>query len=173
MDPTATRVVEALQALDAEFETLPIDPDLADTAAFCERYGYRLDESANAILVASRKPEGVHAVCVALATTRLDVNHAVRRLLGVQRLSFAPADLTRQVTGMEIGGVTPFGLPDGLRVLVDAAVMGLSRCIVGGGSRAMKVSLDPEAFRRLPGAEVVEGLAVRPDPIPGDLPSSP
>lgn len=173
MDPTATRVVEALQALDAEFETLTIDPDLADTAAFCEHYGYRLDESANAILVASRKPEGVHAVCVALATTRLDVNHAVRRMLGVQRLSFAPADLTRQVTGMEIGGVTPFGLPDGLRVLVDAAVMDLSRCIVGGGSRAMKVSLDPEAFRRLPGAEVVEDLAVRPDPTPGDLPSSP
>lgn len=172
MDPTATRVVEALQALDARFETLPIDPDLADTAAFCEHYGYRLDESANAILVASKKPEGVHAVCIALATTRVDVNHTVRHLLGVQRLSFAPADLTRQVTGMEIGGVTPFALPDGLRVLVDAAVMDLPRCIVGGGSRAMKVSLDPEVFRRLPGAEVVEGLAVRPDSPPGDLASS-
>lgn len=152
-------VIDALHALDARFEELDIDPDFADTASFCERYGFTLAESANAILVASKKPEGEYALCLALATTRLDVNHTVRELMGVRKLSFAPADLTREVTGMEIGGVTPFGIPDGVRVLVDAAIAPLPRCIVGGGSRAMKILVDPEVFTRMPGVTVVEGLA--------------
>ena len=82
-------------------------------------------------------------MCLAMATTRLDVNHTVRDLMDVRKLSFAPPDLTREVTGMEIGGVTPFGLPDGLPVLVDAAITRLKRCIVGGGSRSMKARSTP------------------------------
>lgn len=155
----AARVLAHLDSLGADYETIDIDPDLADTAAFCDAYGYTLEESANAILVASRRPEGHHAVCVVLATTRLDVNHRVRGLLGVQKVSFADAETTQRLTGMEIGGVTPFGLPAGLRILVDTAVMATGRCIVGGGSRAIKVRLDPEVFRRLPGVEIVAGLA--------------
>lgn len=153
-------VISALEAAGADFEAFDIDPAFADTAAFCARYGFGLEESANAILVASRKPEGVYALCLALATTRLDVNHTVRDLMGVRKLSFAPPELTREVTGMEIGGVTPFATPADLPVFVDAAVTRLDRCIVGGGSRAMKVRLDPEVFGRLGTVTVVEGLAV-------------
>jgi prolyl-tRNA editing enzyme YbaK/EbsC (Cys-tRNA(Pro) deacylase) len=152
-------VVAALEGLGADFEAFDIDPDFADTAAFCAQYGFTLEESANAILVASKQPPGVHSLCLALATTRLDVNHVVRDLMGVRKLSFAPADLTRDVTGMDIGGVTPFGAPTGVAIYVDAAVTRLSRCIVGGGSRSMKVKVDPEVFRRMPGVQVVEGLA--------------
>lgn len=155
-------VVSALEATGATFEAFDIDPEFADTAAFCARYGFGLEESANAILVASRKPDGRYALCLALATTRLDVNHKVRELMGVRKLSFAPAELTREVTGMEIGGVTPFGIPAGLPVYVDAAVLRLDRCIVGGGSRAMKVRLDPEVFQRMAGVTVVAGLASEP-----------
>jgi prolyl-tRNA editing enzyme YbaK/EbsC (Cys-tRNA(Pro) deacylase) len=160
-DPIERRVVEHLDLLSADYETLRIEPSLADTATFCEHYGYSLEESANAILIASKKPEGVNALCLALATTRLDVNHTVRDLLGVRKLSFAPAGLTVEVTGMEIGGVTPFGVGEDLPVYVDAAVVGLQRCIVGGGSRGMKVIVDPEVFHRMPSVRVVEGLAQR------------
>lgn len=152
-------VVAALEALQAAYEAFDIDPALADTAAFCAHYGFGLEESANAILVAARPPEVSNALCLALAATRLDVNHRVRRMLGVRKLSFASPELTREVTGMEIGGVTPFGVPQGLPVLVDAAITRLGRCIVGGGSRAMKVAVDPEVFHRMPGVLVVEGLA--------------
>lgn len=152
-------VVDALEQLDASFSLMDIDPSLADTAAFCDHYGVALEESANAILVASRKPEGVMAVCLALATTRLDVNHKVRHLLEVRKLSFASAELTSEVTGMEIGGVTPFGLPSDLPVYVDARIVSLPMCVVGGGSRAMKVKVDPEVFWRMPTVSVVEGLA--------------
>jgi prolyl-tRNA editing enzyme YbaK/EbsC (Cys-tRNA(Pro) deacylase) len=156
----SARVLAHLDALGADYEVIEIDPDLADTAAFCEHYGYGLDVSANAILVASRRPEGHHAVCVLLATNRLDVNHRVRSLLDVRKLSFADPDTTREVTGMEIGGVTPFGLPEGVPVLVDSRVVDLPRCIVGGGSRSIKIELDPVVFRRLDGATIVDHLAL-------------
>jgi prolyl-tRNA editing enzyme YbaK/EbsC (Cys-tRNA(Pro) deacylase) len=156
------RVLAHLDSLGADYEVIDIDPDLADTAAFCAAYGFTLDESANAILVASRRPEGHHAVCVVLATTRLDVNHRVRTLLRVQKVSFADAETTRQLTGMEIGGVTPFGLPNGVRVMVDSGVVATARCIVGGGSRSIKIRLDPEVFGRMEGVEIVDALARHP-----------
>lgn len=155
----ATRVIAHLDRLEAEYTVIEIDPDLADTASFCEHYGYSLEESANAIVVASRRPLGHHAVCLALATTRLDVNHRVRSLVGVRKLSFADAGTTRELTGMEIGGVTPFGLPSGLSILVDRRVVDLDRCIVGGGSRSIKISVDPEVLTRMPDVSVEDDLA--------------
>ena len=119
-----------------------------------------LEESANAILVASKKPEGNHVVCVALAHTRLDVNGAVRRKLGVRKLSFAAAEVTRELTGQEIGGVTIFGLPDGLGVWLDARVLEHDSVIVGAGSRSAKIRLDPRQLVGLDRYEFVDDLAV-------------
>ena len=116
---TEARVRAALDALGADYEVLPCDPELADTHAFCAHYGISLEDSANAILVASKKEPRVFSVNLVLATTRLDVNHAVRRLMGVKRLSFATAEQTMEITGMMIGGVTPFGLPNDLPIYVD------------------------------------------------------
>ena len=101
--PVHPEVLADMARLGIEFEAMDIDPDLADTVDFCEAYGVPLDKSANAILVASRQPPGHNAVCVLLATTRLDVNGTVRRRLGVRKVSFAPADATRELTGQEIG----------------------------------------------------------------------
>jgi prolyl-tRNA editing enzyme YbaK/EbsC (Cys-tRNA(Pro) deacylase) len=159
------RVVGHLESLGADFRAFPIDPSFADTAVFCERYGYTLDQSANAILVASKRPPGEFCMCLALATTRLDVNRRVKGLMGVGRLSFATAEQTIEVTGMEIGGVTPFGLDDPPQIYVDSAIVDLGRAVVGGGSRAMKVEIDPEVFTRMEGVAVIEGLAT-PYPAP-------
>jgi prolyl-tRNA editing enzyme YbaK/EbsC (Cys-tRNA(Pro) deacylase) len=60
---------------------------------------------------------------------------------------------------MVMGGVTPFGLPDDIPVFVDAAVMAHPWVIVGGGSRSMKVKVDPEVFARMPNVRVVDSLA--------------
>ncbi len=128
---SAAQVIADLEARGLAFEVMECDPELADTARFCEAYGIPLENSANAILVASRKPEGHNAVCVVLATTRLDVNGTVRQKLGVRKVSFASADLTRELTGQEIGGVTIFGLPDGLPVWIDSRVLDRDWVIVG------------------------------------------
>lgn len=152
-------VVEAMDRLGLDYEVMDCDPTLADTAAFCEAYGVPLEKSANAILVASRKPEGHNAVCVVLAHTRLDVNGTVRRRLGVRKVSFASADLTRELTGQEIGGVTIFALPADLPVWLDSRVMDCDWVIVGAGSRSAKIKLDPGQLAGIDGYEVVEDLA--------------
>ncbi|MDG2027578.1 MAG: YbaK/EbsC family protein [Acidimicrobiales bacterium] len=151
-------VLDALAGLDHEI--VPCDPELADTAAFCEAYGYKAEDSANAILVVGKSDDRPIACCVVLATTRLDVNGVVRKRLGTRKASFAGGDETVERSGgMEIGGVTPFGLPTDIPILIDAAVMDRDRLIVGGGSRDRKVLFPPRTLAALAGAEVVEGLA--------------
>lgn len=158
-------VVEDLNRRGIPFEEMACDPALADTAQFCEAYGVPLDQSANAILVASRKPEGHNAVCLVLATTRLDVNGLVRKRLGVRKVSFAPADLTKELTGQEIGGVTVFGIPEDLPIWVDSHVLDHDWVIVGAGSRTAKIKLNPAVFATDPRFHIVENLA---GPIPVD-----
>ena len=153
------RVAQALEGLGAPWELLRIDPEFADTAAFCEKYGVALDHSGNTIIVASKKEPKKYCACLVLATTRLDVNHVVRRLLEVPRVSFATAEETRELTGMVIGGVTLLALPPDLPLYVDDRVMALDYVILGGGSRSSKIKLVPDALRKLPGFTVVTGLA--------------
>ena len=155
----AQRVAAALDALGAPYEVLPIDPAFADTAQFCAKYGVPLDHSANTIVVASKKEPKQYAACVVLATTRLDVNHAVKNLMAVSRLSFASAEETKAVTGMLIGGVTVFALPPELPVYVDDRLLALDWLILGGGSRSSKIKTSPAVLARLPNARVVAGLA--------------
>jgi prolyl-tRNA editing enzyme YbaK/EbsC (Cys-tRNA(Pro) deacylase) len=111
------------------------------------------------VVVGKAEPRA-YVACVVLATTRLDVNGAVRRRLGVRKASFASAEETRERTGMMIGGVTPLALPDGMPVWVDERVMGRESVVLGGGSRSLKVRVSPELFRRMPNAEIVPDLAV-------------
>ena len=152
-------VLAALDATGVAYDVVPCDPALADTAAFCEHYGFAPEDSANTIVVASKKEPKRYVACVVLATTRLDVNGAVKRKLAAGKVSFASAEETAALTGMEIGGVTALALPAELPLWVDAAVMDRPRIILGGGSRSMKVHVAPSALTALPSCEVVEGLA--------------
>ncbi len=151
-------VRERLAGIGVDYEIVPCDESLADTAAFCAAYGYAPEDSANTIIVAGKSDPPRYAACVLLASTRLDVNRAVRAKLATKKASFASAEETKALTGMAIGGVTPIGLPDGLPLYLDAAVLGRERIVLGGGSRACKVVAPPQVLTAL-GAEVVEGLA--------------
>lgn len=154
-------VADVLDALGVSYELLECDPDFADTAAFCEKYGYAPEISANTILVASKSGEPrLFVACIVTADRRLDVNGTVRRLMGVRKASFASADDTVVLTGMMIGGVTPFGLPDGVAIYIDDAVFDHPEVIVGGGDRSSKVKLPPDGLLKLPGAQRVEGLSL-------------
>ena len=153
------RVLGALVATGIPFEQVACDPDLADTASFCETYGFPPEQSANAIVVASKKEPFTYCCCVVLATDRLDVNKAVRKKMGVSKVSFAPQELAAELTGMLIGGVTPVDLPETVPVYVDAKVMQHPWVIIGGGSRSMKVKVSPEVFTKLANTEVVAGLS--------------
>jgi prolyl-tRNA editing enzyme YbaK/EbsC (Cys-tRNA(Pro) deacylase) len=163
-DLLAPAVAAALTALDRKLPAdavgvAEIDPELADTAAFCDRYDAALGESANCVVVAGRRDgETRFAACVVLATTRADVNGVVRRQLDVRKASFAPVDVAVEQTAMEYGGITPIGVPAPWPVLVDAAVAASPRVIIGSGVRRSKLTLPGGALGRLPGAVILEGL---------------
>ena len=159
MTDTLPEIRQFLDNSGYPFEVWDCDPDLADTTIFCEHYGVSPENSANTILVKSKTGEAKFAVCVLLAIHRLDVNHTVRRKLGARKVSFASAGDTRETTGMEIGGVTPLGLPDGLPVWIDESVMQREYIILGGGNRTSKLKLPPVILTLVSGVEVVPGLA--------------
>lgn len=154
-----TKVRAVLATLDVAHEIVPCDPALADTAAFCDAYGYAMEDSANTIVVVGKTDPPRYVACVVLATTRLDVNRVVRRRLEVKKASFADAAATEELTGMTVGGVTPFALPPEMPLWVDSRVMDRDRIVLGGGSRSCKVVGPPALLLALPNAEIVEGLA--------------
>ena len=134
----------------------PIDPDLADTAAFCAAYGVPLSASANCVVVTGRRDgEQRWAAALVLATTRADVNGAIRRRVDVRKISFASMDDAVSMTGMEYGGITPIGLPSTWPVLVDNAVLAAGPVVIGSGIRGSKLIIGPAELAALPTAEVL------------------
>jgi prolyl-tRNA editing enzyme YbaK/EbsC (Cys-tRNA(Pro) deacylase) len=152
LDPAGAALDALLARLGAPYELLACDPALADTAAFCAAYGYSPGDSANTIMVVGKSDPPRYAACVVLATTRLDVNHAVRARIGVKRTSFASFD------------EAVFGLPAGLPIWVDRRVLDRPEIILGGGSRSWKVKAPPAILLELPGVEIVDDLAFEPPP---------
>ena len=153
-------VSSQLNALGVEHEMFEIDPDFADTAAFCEKYGYPPENSGNTIVVASKRGQKKHCACIVLATDRLDVNKRVKGLMGVSRASFAGADETMDLTGMMIGGVTPFALPDDLPIYADQRLLDVEYLIFGSGSRSSKLKLAPGDLSKIPNLTFISGLSM-------------
>jgi prolyl-tRNA editing enzyme YbaK/EbsC (Cys-tRNA(Pro) deacylase) len=155
-EPVA-RLLGTLPDLTADIRVAEIDPGLADTAAFCERYQVPLGVSANCVIVAAKRGGEVsYAACNVLATMRADVNSAIRRHLGARKATFAPMDSATSLTGMEYGGITPVGVPAGWPILVDSAVAAEPYVVIGAGVRAAKLLLPGKTMAALPGAEVID-----------------
>ena len=158
-DPVAAALKD-LGPRAEEIGVAEIDPDLADTAAFCEAYGSPLAFAANCVVVAGKRAgETRYAACVVLATTRADVNGVVKRRLDVRKASFAPMDDAVALTGMAYGGIAPIGLPDGWPHWIAPGVAAADAVVIGSGTRDGKLAVPGALLASLPGAEVVEDLA--------------
>jgi Cys-tRNA(Pro)/Cys-tRNA(Cys) deacylase len=73
---------------------------------------------------------------------------ALRKYLGVSRVTMATQEELHTATGYEIGAVSPFGLPKPMRVLVDESVFIPNEVSIGSGSRGTTVILLTEELRR-------------------------
>jgi prolyl-tRNA editing enzyme YbaK/EbsC (Cys-tRNA(Pro) deacylase) len=158
----APPVLAALQGWEhaSEVAVVEIDPAVADTAAMSEAYDLGMDTGANCVVVGgSRAGDERVAACLVRADTRADVNTVVRKTLDVRKCSFLPMDRAVQESGMEYGGITPVGLPDGWRLLVDSRVLDIEVAVIGSGVRRSKLLLPGRLAGLLPGAEVIDGLA--------------
>ena len=162
--PIAGRVLDVLDVLGVDYEVVQCDPDFADTAAFCERYGYPIENCGNTIVVASKREPVRYAACIVAGSSRLDVNKTVRKLMGVPRASFASADQTMALTGMMIGGVTPFALPADVPIYADKNLMALEYVVLGSGTRSSKIRVAPDVIGMLANAQTVAGLSKEPTP---------
>ena len=159
MEPLTQIVRRSADASGFTYQWLACDPRLSDTAMFCEHYGYALEDAANTIVMKARAGDYPYVACVVLGHCRIDANQVLRKRLNARKVSFASASETRDITGMELGGVTAFGLPAQLPLMVDAAVMARERIILGAGERAAKIVIAPDALLTMPQVEVVDGLA--------------
>lgn len=134
-----------------------IDPNLADTGAFCKQYDIGLDISANCVIVETKRGEVIrYAACIILATTRVDVNGVIRRELGARKASFAPSDAATSLTRMEYGGITPIGLPGDWPIFIDSQVARQEQLIIGSGIRGSKILITSERLQGLNNAHVLD-----------------
>jgi prolyl-tRNA editing enzyme YbaK/EbsC (Cys-tRNA(Pro) deacylase) len=140
---------------------VPIDPEFSETSATVEVYGVPWESGANCVVVMGKR-EGQErtAACVVRGDTRADVNNRVKRILDVRKCSFLDHDRAVSESGMEYGGITPIGVPEEWRLLVDARVPEIETVLIGSGIRGSKLILPGRLLAQLPGAEVVEDLAI-------------
>ena len=140
-------------------EVVEIDPSLADTVALTTAYDLPLEASGNCVVVGGRR-DGTErvAACVVRADTRADVNNLVKRRLDVRKASFLGMDEAVGRTGMEYGGITPVGLPEECRVMVDEELASMPVVVLGSGIRRSKLLVPGRLLAELPRAEMVADL---------------
>ncbi|MBR73193.1 MAG: hypothetical protein CMM30_09690 [Rhodospirillaceae bacterium] len=155
-----THIADQIDDFNIQHEWIDIDPCFADTEQFCEKYGFQMSESANTIIIASKRGEKKYCACLVLAIDRLDVNNKVKSLMKVSRLSFAKSEETKQLTNMMIGGVSVIGLPKTVEIFIDSKVMNVPRIIIGGGSRSSKIILPPSELKKIPNVKMIDGLSI-------------
>ena len=81
---------------------------------------------------------------------------ALRRHLGQSRLTMATPEEVLEVTGYEIGAVSPFGLRRPLKILVDPGMLAEAEVSIGSGVRGTAVILkSADLLWALGGAEIV------------------
>ena len=161
LDLLAEPVQKAIAALpDIEgVGVVEINPELSDTAAFCEYYQVGMNQAANCVVLeAKRGDKSWFAACVIFGNTRADVNGLARKTLDARKVSFAPMDQAVAQTGMEYGAITPVGLPPEWAILIDKKVANSDYIIIGSGIRKSKLAVPGKFLTSLPNALVLEDL---------------
>lgn len=153
------KVTEALTQYGIQGEGMECDPSFADTASFLEKYGFTAEETCNAIVGIGKSDPPKYACCVVLANSKVDINKKFSQLIGVKRCSFASGEQTLELTGMEIGGVTPVGLPE-MPVFIDSQIMECERIVLGGGNRTSKLLIAPAELKKIPHVQIIDGLGI-------------
>ena len=144
------RISEELNKLEVNYEIIDIDPNYSDTREFCGKYSINPENAINALLISSKDINREYVMPLMQATRRIDVNHKLKKLTGFKRLSFANSEKTKEITGMELGAVTPFGLQDmGISVYVDKPIMSLKYIILGAGIRSQKIKITPDVLEKI------------------------
>ena len=132
-----------------DLEACECEDQFSDTQSFCDHYGFKIEDSCNAILLKSKKPNEFFALLCVLGSNRLDVNHKAKKLLNTKKISFASKEEAEGITNQIYGGISPLGLPNDINVFIDKKVMEREKVFIGGGNRVSKFFLKPEILKNL------------------------
>ena len=132
-----------------KLEVFECEDEFSDTQSFCDHYGYKIEDSCNAILIKSKKPEEFYSLFCVLGSNRLDVNHKAKSLMGARKVSFASKEEAEEVTSQIYGGISPLGLVPEIKIFIDKEVLTREKIFIGAGNRVSKFFLKPEALIEL------------------------
>lgn len=144
-----------------EIMVAEIDPQYMNGLALSEHYGGNPDDGANCVVVVGKRGETRTTAAVLVPVGyRADLNGLVCEKLEAKKVSMAPLDAVLEETGMEYGSITPVGLPDSYRILIDSRLMQKDTILVGGGKQISKLLVPTNYFATLSNVEIVQGLAI-------------
>ena len=132
-----------------KLEVFECEDEFSDTQSFCDHYGYKIEDSCNAILIKSKKPEEFYTLFCVLGSTRLDVNHKAKSLMGARKVSFASKEEAEEITSQIYGGISPLGLVPEIKIFIDREVLNREKIFIGAGNRLSKFFLTPESLVEL------------------------
>ena len=132
-----------------KLEIFECEDQFSDTQSFCDHYGYKIEDSCNAILIKSKKPEEFYSLFCLLGSNRLDVNHKAKSLMGARKVSFASKEEAEEVTSQIYGGISPLGLVPEIKIFIDKEVLTREKIFIGAGNRVSKFFLKPETLIEL------------------------
>ena len=156
------RVYDCVRRMDQNgaIKAAEIDPAYADGESLSRVYGTTYEAGLNCLIVEGhRGEEKKYAAIVVPCGKRANLNAAVRHLLDVRKVSFADLDDVVHLTGMEYGSITPLGLPEDWRILMDDSVFEHEYVIIGGGRACSKITLPSKLFKEMKNVIIMEGLA--------------
>lgn len=140
----------------SSIEVFECKDEFSDTQEFCNHYGFDIEDSCNAILLKSKKPEIFYAMFCVLGSNKLDVNHKAKLVMGSKKVSFASKDEAEEITNQIYGGISPLGLEKNIKVFIDQNVMTREKVFIGAGNRVSKFFLTPKLLQKLTNATIAE-----------------
>lgn len=140
----------------SSIEVFECKDQFSDTQEFCNHYGFDIEDSCNAILLKSKKPEIFYAMFCVLGSNKLDVNHKAKLVMGAKKVSFASKDEAEEITNQIYGGISPLGLENNIKVFIDQNVMTREKVFIGAGNRVSKFFLTPKLLQNLTNATIAQ-----------------
>ncbi len=142
-------VKEIYNSNSDKLEVFECKDEFSDTQSFCDHYGYKIENSCNAILIKSKKPEEFYSLFCVLGSNRLDVNHKAKSIMEARKVSFASKEEAEEITNQIYGGISPLGLASEIKIYIDKQVLEREKIFIGAGNRVSKFFLSPESLVEL------------------------
>jgi Cys-tRNA(Pro) deacylase len=89
-----------------------------------------------------------HPVVVLMHGDREVSTKALARQLGVKRASPCDVKTAEKDTGYQVGGISPFGTKEQLKVFTESSILELDRIFINGGGRGFMVEIDPRELEK-------------------------